>query len=207
MPPATASTPVSIKHKPWEDCFAIFLGALYSAIGIEFFRVAHLATGGTAGAAVLIHYASSFGIGQVLFVLNLPFYVFGWFVLGTEFTVKTFIAVSLLAGMSMLLHQLMPLPTIDPIFASVAGGCLVGIGLLSLIRHKASLGGIGILGAFVQEKLGWRAGYFQMGCDCAITAAACFILSPTDVLLSVVGAVLLNLVLAVNHRPGRYAGY
>ena len=33
-----------------------------------------------------------------------------------------------------------------------------------------------------------------------------FVVPPTTILLSVVGSVALNMVLAVNHRPGRYLG-
>jgi len=36
--------------------------------------------------------------------------------------------------------------------------------------------------------------------------AAIFVVSPDKVLLSVLGAVMLNLVLAVNHRADRYVG-
>ena len=87
------------------------------------------------------------------------------------------------------------------------GGLLVGIGLLILLRHRSSLGGIGILAAFVQERFGWRAGKFQLGMDCVILAAAFLVLDWHLVALSVVGAVVLNMVLAVNHKPGRYNGY
>ena len=38
-------------------------------------------------------------------------------------------------------------------------------------------------------------------------AAAFFVLEPWLLALSVGGAVVLNLVLAVNHKPGRYNGY
>jgi len=45
-----------------------------------------------------------------------------------------------------------------------------------------------------------------MAIDCAIVAAAFAIVEPGRVLLSVLGAVALNLVVAVNHKPGRYLG-
>ncbi|MCH1991026.1 YitT family protein, partial [Achromobacter xylosoxidans] len=42
------------------------------------------------------------------------------------------------------------------------------------------------------------------GVDCAIVLLALFTVEPGRVLWSIVGAVALNLVLAMNHRPGRY---
>jgi uncharacterized membrane-anchored protein YitT (DUF2179 family) len=196
-----------VRHGLAEDIQAIVVGTLLAALGTEFFRQAHLATGGTAGMSFLIHYVSDWGIGQVLFVLNLPFYAFGWVTLGKEFTFKTFGAVALFAVESMLLSKVFAIGMSNPWYSAVMGGLLVGIGLLILLRHRSSLGGIGILAAFVQERFGWRAGKFQLGMDCVILAAAFLVLDWHLVALSVVGAVVLNMVLAVNHKPGRYNGY
>jgi uncharacterized membrane-anchored protein YitT (DUF2179 family) len=43
-----------------------------------------------------------------------------------------------------------------------------------------------------------------MAVDCCIVLAALVTVEPQRVLWSVAGAVALNLVLAMNHRPGRY---
>lgn len=40
--------------------------------------------------------------------------------------------------------------------------------------------------------------------DCAIVLVALVVVGGAQVLWSVVGAVVLNLSLAINHRPGRY---
>ena len=39
-----------------------------------------------------------------------------------------------------------------------------------------------------------------------IVCAALAIVEPTRVALSILGALVLNMVLAINHRPGRYFG-
>jgi uncharacterized membrane-anchored protein YitT (DUF2179 family) len=75
-----------------------------------------------------------------------------------------------------------------------------------LFRHHASLGGLNVLALWLQERHGWRAGRVQMALDCAIVVAALALVEPARVALSVLGAVALNLVVAVNHRPGRYLG-
>ena len=41
---------------------------------MAFFTSAGLLTGGTAGLAFLLHYATGIGFGKTFFVLNLPFY-------------------------------------------------------------------------------------------------------------------------------------
>jgi uncharacterized membrane-anchored protein YitT (DUF2179 family) len=43
-----------------------------------------------------------------------------------------------------------------------------------------------------------------MAFDCAIVLAAMAVVDWTQILWSVLGAVVLNMTLAINHRPGRY---
>ena len=83
---------------------------------------------------------------------------------------------------------------------------LIGTGLLMLFRHRASLGGVGVMALWLQEKKGWRAGKVQMAVDCAIVLASFAVVTPWMVVVSVIGALALNLVLAINHKPGRYTG-
>jgi hypothetical protein len=45
-----------------------------------------------------------------------------------------------------------------------------------------------------------------MAIDCAIVLAAFALVEPRQVAISVLGAVALNLAVAVNHGPGRYLG-
>ena len=86
------------------------------------------------------------------------------------------------------------------------GGSSIGIGLLILFRHRACLGGLNVLAIWLQERRGVRAGVFQLVVDALVVVASLFVVPPSTILLSVVGAVALNMVLAVNHRPGRYLG-
>jgi uncharacterized membrane-anchored protein YitT (DUF2179 family) len=67
-----------------------------------------------------------------------------------------------------------------------------------------SLGGFNILALYLQERFGIRAGKVQMGLDCTIVILSLFIVDISLILLSVVGAVVTNLILAMNHKPGRY---
>lgn len=79
--------------------------------------------------------------------------------------------------------------------------------MLMVFRHRSSLGGLNTLALILQEKVGWRAGYVQMAMDVTIILVALTVVPPGNVLLSAAGAVVLNIVLALNHRPGRYLGY
>ena len=63
-----------------------------------------------------------------------------------------------------------------------------------------------MLALWLQKRRHWRAGTVQLAVDVAILAAAFVTLPPAKALLSLLGAIALNMVVAVNHRPGRYLG-
>lgn len=196
----------AVRHSLFEDAQALLVAPLFVAFAILLFRQAGLFTGGTVGIAFLIHYLGDWPIGPTLFAINLPFYFLAVRALGWRFTIKTFVAVSLLAVYTEALPLLVAFQSVDRLFAAIMAGFLAGVGLLMLIRHKASLGGIGILVIHLQNTRGWRAGKLQMAADCLILAAAALFRDPTSVTLSILGAVALNLVIAVNHKAGRYMG-
>jgi uncharacterized membrane-anchored protein YitT (DUF2179 family) len=196
----------SPRHSLFEDAQALLTGTLLFALGVAFFQEAGLLTGGTAGITFLAHYASGIRFGILYFLINLPFYVFAYRALGLAFTVKTFVAVALLAGYSELLPRWFDIARVDPLFAAIIGGLLAGAGLLMLVRHRASLGGLGVLAVYLQERKGWRAGHIQLALDALIVGAAFFVVPPDRIALSALGALMLNVVLAINHRPGRYFG-
>lgn len=194
------------KHSGFEDAQAIVTATLFVALGISMFAQAGLLTGGTAGVAFLIHYATGWRFGAVFFVVNLPFAWFAVRTLGWRFTVKSFFAVTLLAIFSECVPWVLRFEWLQPLYAGVMGGFLIGVGLLMLFRHHASLGGLNVLVLWLQQSRGWSAGKLQLAFDSLIVLAAFAIVDPLRIALSVVGAVALNMVIAVNHRPGRYLG-
>ncbi len=206
MSHASAATgmPVLARHRLHEDVQAVVTGSLFVALGAVMFGEAGLLTGGTAGLAFLIRYTTGMDFGLAFFLINLPFYVFAWHRMGPVFTLKTFAAVTLL---SVLAHQLpygLAFSHLSKPLAAVLGGLLCGAGMLMLFRHRASLGGMNVLVLYLQERFGWRAGAVQMAIDALIVLGALWVTDLPRVALSVLGAVVLNLTLAINHRPGRY---
>lgn len=196
--------PVAVPHNLFEDVLAIFTGTLLVSLGVALFNQAGLFTGGTAGLAFLIHYATGMSFGSVFFVLNLPFYWLAWKRMGWRFTLKTFISVALVSIMSGLHPKMVQLSELTPLYVAMIGGSLMGVGFIVLFRHQASLGGINILTLYLQEKHGIRAGKIQMGIDLCIVCASFLLVSPMAMAASVLGAVVLNLAIMLNHRPGRY---
>lgn len=203
--PAAGAVPVPPgRHKPHEDIQALLTGTLFVALGVVMFRHTGLITGGTAGLAFLLHYATGWNFSLVFFAINLPFYGLAFQRMGWVFTLKTFAAVALLALFVQWVPHGLTFGVLSTGLAAVAGGLLMGAGMLMLFRHRASLGGFNVLVLYLQERFGWRAGHVQMGFDCAIVLAAMAVVDWTQILWSVLGAVVLNMTLSINHRPGRY---
>jgi uncharacterized membrane-anchored protein YitT (DUF2179 family) len=178
---------------------------LFVSLALILFAQVGLMTGGTAGAAFVLHYATGLSLGKLFFVINLPFYWFAWKRMGREFTFKTFIAITLLSAMTEWSPRLFAIERLHPAYAAVLGGLLLGSGCLFLARHRASLGGATIVSLYLQQSRGWRAGAVQMGFDCCIVLTALLVIEPVRVAYSVLAAVVMNLFIAVNHKPGRYA--
>lgn len=199
-------TPNTAPHSRLEDIQGLLTGCLFVALGVCMYREAALFTGGTTGVAFLAHYFLGFPLSVVLFVINLPFYWFGWHRLGRIFTLKTFAAVALLSVYVELLPRWIAFSHLDPVFAALMAGLLIGTGILILIRHGASLGGVTIMAVYLQKTRHWRAGHVQMAIDAVILLTAFLLTDAYKAMLSLLGAFALNLVIAVNHRADRYYG-
>lgn len=193
-------------HRLYEDALALVIGTALVALGLTFYAEATLLTGSTAGLALLVQYATGIGFGWVFFAVNLPFYVLSLIQMGRAFTIKTFCAVFLVSVFTTYGGAWIDIGYLHPFYAALIGGGLIGTGLLILFRHRASLGGVNILALFLQERFGLRAGYVQLGVDALILTAGLLVVPTDKIALSLLGAVVINLVLALNHRPGRYIG-
>ncbi|MDU8945583.1 YitT family protein [Ovoidimarina sediminis] len=195
-----------LEHTLFEDAMAFVLGTAMCALGVVFLTHLGLVTGQTAGLGVLLAYVTGLPFGGVFFLVNLPFYILAWLRLGPRFTVKSFIAVAMVSVFTEAFGRLVELGQVNtPLGAALAGG-MIGLGLIVIFRHGASLGGIGVLALYLQERIGFQAGWTQLIFDVALFAAALFVLDLPLVIWSLLGAVVVNLIIGVNHRKDRYIG-
>jgi uncharacterized membrane-anchored protein YitT (DUF2179 family) len=203
---APAATTSAVRHSLVEDVLGILTGTFAASLGLYLLKSSEAVTGGTAGLALLLSYSLPLPFGVVFFGVNLPFFGLAVWKKGWNFALRTGLAIALVSAMASLHPWALGQLETHPVYGVLGGNLLAGVGLLILFRHKSSLGGFNILALLLQEKLKWRAGYVQMVLDVAIVLSALALVPPLLVLLSAAGATLLNLVLALNHRPGRYLG-
>jgi uncharacterized membrane-anchored protein YitT (DUF2179 family) len=203
-PPAPAQTEQQT-HSVFEDCYALAVGCILIAVGLAMLRAADLVTGGAAGVALLLTKFIALPPGVLFALVNLPFFVFAARAMGALFTLKT-IAVSIgIAGLSILIDESMHIDSGSPFIVAIAGGTLLGMGVLSLARHGAGVGGVGVLTLWLQKTRGWNAGRTQIAIDLVILAAAAFALPLANVLWSLVSAAAMSAIVYLWHRPGRYS--
>lgn len=192
------------KHSLVEDAQGFGLGVFLCALALQFLTHAGLITGQTAGIAVIVSYLTGYSFGIVFFLINLPFYALAWWRLGPQFTIKSLISVTALSGLTLILPDQLAFTTLTTPMAAVTFGALTGVGLLVIFRHNGSLGGLGVVALIVQDKTGFRAGYVQLCADAVIFAVALALFPAAIVIWSLLGAVVLNLIIAINHRRDRY---
>ncbi len=192
------------KHSRKEDWVAILTGTFLVALGVFFLQSANLLTGGTTGLALLLSQFTPVTFGILYFIANCPFYLLAWKRFGRHFAISSAISGALVSVFADHLYLVISLDVHNEIYCAVAGGLLMGLGMLILFRHHSSLGGFNVLCLFIQDKFGISVGKSQMAIDAIILFTSFLFVTPTTILLSILGALALNLVLAMNHKPHRY---
>lgn len=191
-------------HSVIEDVFALVSAGLFVAFGVFLFQSQDLMVGGAAGLALLGTYVIDIDFGVLFFLINIPFYALAWTQISKRFTINTFISVTTVSVLTEQIPAFVDISHVNPIFAAVFGGILIGVGMLMMFRHSSSLGGIGIMAFFLQQRFNIRAGFFQLTVDSMILLCALQFIEWHLVLISILAAFCLNMVISLNHRPERY---
>lgn len=203
-PRAGDDAPVAPPHSLLEDVFALVIGTLMASFGLALLTASGAVTGGVAGIALLLSYVSDWPFSVWFLLVNVPFFALALLRMGWQFTVKTVITVVLVSLFSGFHSAMLDLRSIEPAYGILFGSAVAGVGFIVLFRHRASVGGLSILCLYLQDRFGWRAGYVQMGLDAIIVLSSVFIVPLPILALSIGGVVIMNLVIALNHRPHRY---
>lgn len=193
-------------HSVAEDILGILTGTFLVSVGLHLLHAAGAVTGGTAGLSLLLGYATGWPFWVLFAAVNVPFALLAVWRRGWDFTIRTIVCIALVSVLAPLHDALFPISGLQPLYGTLAGNLLAGVGVLILFRHRGSVGGINIVGLEIQDRTGFRAGWTMMIFDVLIVALALLVVPWPNVVMSAVGAILLNLVLALNHRPGRYLG-
>ncbi len=209
--PTTAPTLVfdtkAHAHSVAEDVLGILTGTFLVSLGLHLLHAVGAVTGGTAGLALLVTYATPLPLPLIFFAINVPFALLAIWQRGWSFTLRTIVCIGLVSGFSVVHAAFFPIGGLQPLYGILAGNLVAGVGVLILFRHRGSVGGFNVVGLIIQDRTGFSVGWTLMIFDTIVIALSLLIVPWPMVLMSAAGAVVLNLVLALNHRPGRYLGH
>ncbi len=195
------------RHSMAEDVYAMLIGCTFTAVGVVLLKQAGLVTGGMAGVALILSYLLPMSPTTLLLIVNLPFFLYAARAVNLTFAIKSTIASTGLMVIGLLVPRYLGVSHIDPFFAALFSGTLIGMGILALARHGAGVGGIGVIALHFHKTRGWNAGRTQMLFDVVILGSAIPVIGPGRVAMSLLSAAAINAVMYVNHRPGRYSGH
>lgn len=183
-----------LKKYPVIDYFFITVGAAMMAMGIGVFLVdARVVPGGVSGLAMAIHYVSNntIPVGMLIWVMNIPLFLWGLKELGKKFGLRTFVGFTLSSFFIDFFRGDMPgfgyiqlqntqtvrdLAKNDFLFLILIGAVLLGIGLGIIFKFKGSTAGSDIVAAVMQKRFGMKPGQAIMFIDFIVIALAGFII-------------------------------
>ncbi|MBA4258752.1 MAG: hypothetical protein C0446_06280 [Chitinophaga sp.] len=159
-----------------KDALLICLGVLSAAFGLKGFLLTnHFIDGGATGISLLISALSGVPVGLLILLVNIPFLLFGYKVLGMQFAIKSAIAILLL---SLTVHFIsFPDVTKDNLLVSVFGGFFLGAGIGLSIRGGGVLDGTEVLAITISRKSGLTIGDVIILINVLIFSSAAYFLS------------------------------
>ena len=186
------------KENPTIDYIAITIGAAIMAIGIGVFLVdARVVPAGVSGLSMAFYYLTggAVPIGLMIWIFNVPLYIWGVKELGKQFGIRTFYGFTInsflidlfrgdIPGLSFI--RLQDLATIvnlrqqDFLFLVIIGAALLGIGLGIVFKFRGTTAGTDIVAAIMQKKLGIKPGTAIMIIDFFVICVAGVIIEFKD---------------------------
>lgn len=144
----------------------IVFGCLVSSFGISVFLLPNqLSNGGFSGLATIWYYFFNIPMSISILILNIPFFILGYFRLGKKFMFKTIISTIIYSIFIDLFSKIPPI-TDDRFLASIYGGIVVGIGLALIFKVESSTGGTDLIAYIIQSyKEGFRISNILVALD------------------------------------------
>ncbi|MBM7602238.1 uncharacterized membrane-anchored protein YitT (DUF2179 family) [Metabacillus crassostreae] len=163
----------------------VLLGLVITSLGIKILSNSLLTFGGTAGIATILTYVTNISWGVLFFIVNLPFFFISIQELGKWFTISSLLSITGISFIREGLDLWIPAFDINIILATVIAGLLIGFGVTFVLNNGSSLGGIHILGLYIDKKFGLNRGIVLFVCDSLIILFAVAIVGWYKGLLSI----------------------
>ncbi|MEH7075283.1 YitT family protein [Neobacillus drentensis] len=179
-PDFSRSTGLSLYKQIW----FIFLGVALVAISLQLILVKNnVIDGGIIGISILLSHITNQEIGLFLLILNTPFFLIAYSLLGRRFLLLSLFAIIIL---SLGTYVFEPFPAIihNPVLVILVGGISLGLGVGITIRYGGCLDGTEVLAIIFSKRSSFSIGQFILLFNLFIFGAAIFILGINEAIIS-----------------------
>lgn len=182
----------------------VIVGSFLLAISLNFFLIsANVYASGFSGLAQLMSSVFqdflSFNIstGMLLFILNVPVLIIGWFKIGKGFTIYSIISVVF----STLFLEILPIITLsdDIMLNAVAGGVISGLAVGLSLKWGASTGGMDIVAMILSRLQDKPIGMYFLILNGVIIFVAGILYEPENALYTMLALYVTTLVIDAMH--------
>lgn len=183
---------LNLKKNLWletRDFILITLGlAIYALAYTAFILPYQITTGGVAGVASIVFYATGIEVQNTYLLINLAFLIAAVKILGWKFCLKTIYGVLMLTFFLWLFQRIIiqpdgSLPKVlgeEAFMACVIGAVLEGVALSFCFLNNGSTGGTDIIAAIVNKYRNMSLGMVLMICDVIIISSCYFVFENLD---------------------------
>ena len=167
-----------------KSAFLIALGVLSAGFGLKGFLIPNgLIDGGAMGISLLTSLKTQVPLSLLIILINLPFFFIAWRQIGKVFTIKSLIAIILLAiAVESFPYQHI---TEDRLLISVFGGFFLGAGIGLCIRGGGVIDGTEVLAIFLSKRNSLSVGDFIMFFNVIIFSVAAYLINIETALYSI----------------------
>jgi len=136
-----------------KNILLITLGSALLAFGVTAFLLpAQIATGGTPGMSIIIHYVSNVAVSLAMLMVNIPLIIAGIKFVTPAFAARTIFSVSMTSLFIEIYPNLFIFPTIsDMLLSTLYGGICIGVGVGFILKGQASAGGTTIIAKIISN--------------------------------------------------------
>jgi uncharacterized membrane-anchored protein YitT (DUF2179 family) len=140
-----------------KDFILITSGIFSAAFGFKGFLLTnHFIDGGATGISLLISALTNIPLYVLLILVNIPFIILGYRIIGRLFAIKTALAICGLAFVVATIE--FPDVTKDNLLVAIFGGFFLGAGIGLAVRGGAVIDGTEVLAIYLSRKLGTTLG-------------------------------------------------
>jgi len=169
------------------DTVLIIIGSLIIALGFNLFFLPNgIASGGVSGISVLGEAWLGLEPAFTQWALNIPLFFLGVWLLGKNYGIRSLLG-SVILPLFVYLTKDWPLPTGNPLLASIYGGIAVGLGIGIVYRGRGSTGGLTTLAQIIQKFSGLSFSLCVVLLDGSVIILAACTLSLEKALYALVG--------------------